>query len=104
VSGVLKVQEKSLDLCFLTKQLIAKDNVQVILRQFLSELTEEERLYGWFQQDSATANTARMSMQALSDVFGDRIINNDIWPAGSPDLNPCDFFLLGLFEGQSLQQ
>jgi hypothetical protein len=33
-----------------------------------------------------------MSIQALSDVFGDRIISSDIWPARSPDLNPCDFF------------
>jgi hypothetical protein len=31
----------------------------------------------------------------LSDVFGDRIISSDIWPACSPDLNPCDFFFLG---------
>jgi hypothetical protein len=36
-----------------------------------------------------------MSMQALSDLFGDRIISSDIWPAHSPDLNPCDFFFWG---------
>jgi hypothetical protein len=78
--------------------------VQVILGQFFPELTEEERLYDWFQQDSAAAHTARMSIQALSDVFGGRIISRGIWPPLSPDLNPCDFFLLGLFEGQSLQQ
>jgi hypothetical protein len=30
--------------------------VQVILWQFFPELTEEERLYGWFHQDSATAH------------------------------------------------
>jgi hypothetical protein len=65
--------------------------VWVILRQFFSELTEEERVYGWFLQDSATAHTARMSMQALSGVFGDRINSSDIWPEGSPDLNPCNF-------------
>jgi hypothetical protein len=47
--------------------------VQVILGHFFPELTEEERLYGWFQQDSATAHTARMSTQALSDVFGDKL-------------------------------
>jgi hypothetical protein len=35
-----------------------------------------------------------MSMQALSDV-GDRIISCGIWPARSPDLTPCDFFLWG---------
>jgi hypothetical protein len=33
-----------------------------------------------------------MSMQALSDVFGDRISSIGIWPARSPDLNPCEFF------------
>jgi hypothetical protein len=67
---------------------------QVILGHFFPVLTEEERLYGWFQQDSATDHTARtrMSMQALSDVFGDRIIISDIWPARSTDLNPYDIF------------
>jgi hypothetical protein len=41
-----------------------------------------------------------MSMQALSDVFGDRIISNDIWPARSPDLNPCDFFFWGYLKNK----
>jgi hypothetical protein len=36
-----------------------------------------------------------MSMQALSDVFGDRIISSGIWPPRSPDLNPCDFSFCG---------
>jgi hypothetical protein len=66
--------------------------VQVIFRQYFPELTEEETLYGWFQQDSATAHTTRIYMQALSDVFGDRIVSSGIWPAHSPDLNTCDFF------------
>jgi hypothetical protein len=35
--------------------------VQATLRQFFSELTEEERLCGWFQQDSATAHTAHVN-------------------------------------------
>jgi hypothetical protein len=55
------------------KQLTAKD--PMYSRKVFPELTEEERLYGWLQKDSATAHTARMSMQALSDVFGDRIIS-----------------------------
>jgi hypothetical protein len=42
---------------------------QVILGQFFPELTEEERLYGRFQQDSPTAHTAHISMQALLDSF-----------------------------------
>jgi hypothetical protein len=33
-----------------------------------------------------------MFMQALFDVFGDRIISSGISPARSPALNPCDFF------------
>jgi hypothetical protein len=32
--------------------------VNNILRQFFAEMTEEERLYGVFQQDSATTHTA----------------------------------------------
>jgi hypothetical protein len=69
--------------------------VQVILGQFFCELTEDERIYGWFQQDSATPHTSRMSMQALSGVFGDIIISSDIWPARSSDHNPSDFFFWG---------
>jgi hypothetical protein len=65
---------------------------KVILRQFFPELTEEERLYGWFQQDSATAHTPRMSKQALSDTFKDTNISTGIWQAHSPDLNPYDTF------------
>jgi hypothetical protein len=45
-------------------------DVQVILEQFFPRLTEEERLDGWFQQDLVTDHTARMSMQALSEVTG----------------------------------
>jgi hypothetical protein len=70
---------------FLMKQLIAKD----MCRSFFPE---EEKLYDWFQQDSATAHAAHMSLQALSNVFGDRIISSFIWLARSPDINPCDFF------------
>jgi hypothetical protein len=64
---------------------------QEIFGQFFPELTEEEG-YDWFQQYSATAHTARMSVQALSDDFGDRNIGSGIWPARSPDRNPRDFF------------
>jgi hypothetical protein len=77
---------------FFNETINCETYVQVILRQFLSGLTEEERLYGWFQQDSATAHTACMSLHTLSDVFGDRIISSDIWPVRSSNLNACDFF------------
>jgi hypothetical protein len=34
-------------------------------------------------------------MQALFDVFGEKIISSGIWPERSPDLNSCDFFFWG---------
>jgi hypothetical protein len=92
---VFGVQEGFLYLYFFNETINCERYVQVILRQFFPEITEEERLCGWFQQDSATAHTARLSVQALSDVFRDIIISNGICPAHSPNLNPCDFFLLG---------
>jgi hypothetical protein len=39
-------------------------------------------------------------MQALSVVFGNRIISSGIWPARSPDLNPCDIFFWGCLENK----
>ena len=52
----------------------------------------------WFQQDGATAHTARMSMELLREHFPERLISlrgDLLWPARSPDLAPCDFFLWG---------
>jgi hypothetical protein len=69
--------------------------VQVILWQLFPELTEEESFYGWFQQDSATAHIACMSMQAFSDIFRDRNISTGIWQAHSPDINPYDILFCG---------
>jgi hypothetical protein len=82
-----------LDLRFFNETLNCERYVQVTLGQFSPQLTEEERLYGCFQQDLATSHTARIPMQALSDVFGDGIISSGIWSARSHDLKPCDFFL-----------
>ena len=49
----------------------------------------------WFQQDGATSHTARISMAAVRQLFGNRVIskNGDIsWPPRSLDLTVCDFF------------
>jgi hypothetical protein len=40
-------------------------------------------------------------MQALSDVFGGRIISSDTWPARSPDLNSCDCFFWGCLKDKA---
>jgi hypothetical protein len=65
-------------------------------RQLFLELTEE-KMYGWFQQDSATTNTAHSMLPLMSletelssVVFGQH---------HHPTLNPCDFSLLVLSEG-----
>ena len=50
----------------------------------------------WFQQDGATAHTARDTMATLRDIFGNCIISPRSvfsWPLGSPDLTPPDCFL-----------
>lgn len=52
----------------------------------------------WFQQDGATAHTARASMAIVRQHFPGRLISmmGDLhWPARSPDLAPCDYFLWG---------
>jgi hypothetical protein len=52
----------------------------------------------FFQQDGATSYTARVSMAAERDLFPNHVISrygDKTWPARSPDLSACDFFLLG---------
>ena len=52
----------------------------------------------WFQQDGATAHTARQSMTLLRGLFGERLISRISgfnWPSRSLDLTAPDFFLWG---------
>lgn len=60
---------------------------------------EQEKQQGWFQQDGTAAHTARVSMAAVGDVFGDRVISLGLWPPRSPDLIPPDFYLWGELKG-----
>lgn len=66
-----------------------------ILTPFFDQLTEEEKLYSYFQQDGATAHTAEKSLNRLEQLFEDRVVSKGIWPPRSPDLSPCDYFLWG---------
>lgn len=69
------------------------------LQPRLEEILEEEQLEDlWFQQDGATAHTARNSLNVLKEMFPGRLVSlrGDVgWPARSPDLSICDFFLWG---------
>ncbi|XP_055387375.1 uncharacterized protein LOC129615958 [Condylostylus longicornis] len=59
----------------------------------------------WFQQDGATAHTARETMAILWDIFGDRIISRRSvfsWPPRSPDLTAPGS--LGLFKRKGVRK
>jgi hypothetical protein len=45
----------------------------------------------YFMYDGATAHTATYSINVLNKVFENSLISRGLWPARSPDLNPCDF-------------
>jgi hypothetical protein len=60
--------------------------VRNILVPFFEQLTDDERQYGYFQHDNATAHAARNSMSALQEMFEDKIISTRLWPPRSPDL------------------
>jgi hypothetical protein len=65
---------------------------RLILTEFFAQLSEEERWYMWFQQDSANAHSAHDSQAALKGVFDERITSRGLWPARSPDLTPGDIY------------
>lgn len=61
---------------------------------------DEDFLNGrlFFQQDGATAHTARETVDLLRENFSNNVISRrgDIhWPARSPDLTPLDFWMWG---------
>ena len=71
-----------------------------ILAPFFQLLSDNERQYGYFQQDSATAHTAADSLDAIREVFDDRIISRGLWPSRSPDLTVCDYYLWGTLKNR----
>ena len=57
----------------------------------------------WFQQDGATAHTARASMTAVRAAFPNHVISRsgDLpWPPRSPDISMCDFYLWGFLKSR----
>jgi hypothetical protein len=75
------------------------DMLQNFLRSKLDELEEDV----WFQQDGATAHTSHRLLSILREMFPGHLIllRGDIgWPARSPDLTPCDFFLWGYLKAK----
>ena len=56
-------------------------------------------------QDGAPCHAAGKNMRYLDSLFADRLVSRKSirgrdWPARSPDLNPCDFFLWGYLKSK----
>lgn len=64
-----------------------------ILDTFLNQLDDIELTTGYFQQDGASAHTARETLAYLEEFFGERLISRGLYPPRSPDLTSCDSFL-----------
>ncbi|GFT67189.1 hypothetical protein TNCV_783411 [Trichonephila clavipes] len=67
----------------------------MITNFFIPELNNHDVQELWFQQDGATCQTARATIDLLKDTFGDRIISRFgpvNWPPRSCDLTPLDYF------------
>jgi hypothetical protein len=91
--GVQLVCRGELEPCFFMKQSVPNVNDKLILSPFFNQLTDEEKSYGHFIQDNATAHTVNNSVVAFDEVFGERVISRGLWPPQSHSLNPCDLYL-----------
>lgn len=65
------------------------------LDEFAATLTDREKQVSWFQQDNATAHTARATLDHIKNLFGERTVSKGLYPPRSPDLSTPDFFLWG---------
>ena len=77
-----------------------------LLRTFLEPELQRlgvESQTPWFQRDGATAHAVRTAMRLLNEMLPARVISqrgNIEWPARSPNLNACDFFLWGYLKSK----
>jgi hypothetical protein len=59
----------------------------------------------WFQQDGATAHTAKASTEVIGEMFPEHIISlcSELpWPVHSPNLSACDYFPLGVPQSKTV--
>ena len=73
------------------------DSYWTMLNEFLcTKIKEEDFGNIWLQQDGAACHTAEATLNVLSHVFDNRIINRRVdvvWPPRSCDLIPLDYYL-----------
>lgn len=85
----------------------------LLRRKFVPALRRNNSIEDqYFMQDGAPPHTANDVLDYLEDVFGERVISRRYpdykkvgrnWPAHSPDLNPCDYFLWGYLKSKVYQ-
>ena len=71
------------------------------MEHFAHQFDDNKFMHLWLAQDGALAHRFNPVRDILNDMFGHRIIgmsHNTDWPARSPDLIHCDFFLWGHFK------
>lgn len=81
------------------------DSYLMMLKEFLWPQVKYKRMY--FQQDGAPAHYASSVRSWLNEKFPNRWIGRRgpiEWPARSPDLSPCDFFLWGYLKDKVYQE
>ena len=79
--------------------MLNNDIIQWLMLSFDFNIHDEVLFHQlWWFQDGAPAHGTLNVRQRLRRVFGNKIValNHEVeWPARSPDLTPCDFFLWG---------
>lgn len=88
---------------FFNQNVNANFYVHNILTPFTEQLHDDEIRQGYFQQDNATAHTARISINFLRQFYDNRLISDNLWPARSPDLTSPDFFLFSYLKNTVFQ-
>ena len=66
------------------------------MENFEDQFEEDHFRRLWWAQDGAPAHTALQVRELLNEMYQNRVVaihHNTEWPARSPDLSACDFFL-----------
>jgi hypothetical protein len=71
------------------------------LEEFYANLTQQERELCFFQQDGVTCHTSDVSHTRVYEMFTPEwTVSKGLWPARSPDLLTCDYYLSWFLKGK----
>ena len=74
-----------------------------LMEAFAVQFQNDNFLRLWWAHDGAPAHKLIMAKELLIEMFQDHVViphHDPEWPARSPDLTPCDFFLWGYMKGK----